>query len=40
MVMQLGQAVEAMTAATLVARAPATAYGQPLLTASEGFRRG
>jgi peptide/nickel transport system ATP-binding protein len=39
MVMQLGKAVEDMTAATLAARSPASAYGQQLLTASLGFRR-
>ncbi len=39
MVMQLGKAVEEMTAATLAARVPVTAYGQQLLAASAGFRR-
>jgi peptide/nickel transport system ATP-binding protein len=39
MVMQLGQGVEEMLAATLSARAPATEYAQQLLVASEGFRR-
>jgi peptide/nickel transport system ATP-binding protein len=37
--MQFGRGVEEMTAATLAARAPQTAYAQQLLTASEGFRR-
>ena len=39
MVMQLGQGVEEMGAATLAARAPATDYARQLLVASEGFRR-
>ena len=39
LVMQFGRGVEEMTAATLAARAPQTAYAQQLLTASEGFRR-
>ncbi len=39
MVMQLGQGVEEMQAATLSARAPVTEYAKELLTASEGFRR-
>jgi peptide/nickel transport system ATP-binding protein len=39
MVMQLGQAVEEMTAATLAARQPATDYGRQLLVASSGFKR-
>ena len=39
LVMQLGQAVEEMNAATLSARAPKTAYAQQLLAASDGFRR-
>jgi peptide/nickel transport system ATP-binding protein len=39
MVMQLGQGVEEMLAATLSARAPVTEYAQQLLVASEGFRR-
>jgi peptide/nickel transport system ATP-binding protein len=39
MVMQLGQAVEEMTAATLAARSPATDYGRQLLAASTGFKR-
>ncbi|MDR6874950.1 peptide/nickel transport system ATP-binding protein [Bosea sp. BE125] len=38
-VMQFGRGVEEMTAATLAARAPQTAYAQQLLTASEGFKR-
>jgi peptide/nickel transport system ATP-binding protein len=39
LVMQLGEAVEEMHAATLTARAPRTKYAQQLLVASEGFRR-
>ncbi|MBR3192956.1 MAG: ABC transporter ATP-binding protein [Bosea sp.] len=39
LVMQFGRGVEEMTATTLAARAPQTAYAQQLLTASEGFRR-
>ena len=39
LVMQFGRGVEEMTAETLAARAPQTAYAQQLLTASEGFRR-
>ena len=39
LVMQFGRGVEEMTAATLAARAPQTAYAQQLLTASQGFRR-
>ncbi|SEF56678.1 ABC transporter ATP-binding protein [Bosea lathyri] len=39
LVMQFGRGVEEMTAATLAARSPKTAYAQQLLTASEGFRR-
>ncbi|TCR61403.1 ABC transporter ATP-binding protein [Bosea sp. BK604] len=39
LVMQFGRGVEEMSAATLAARAPQTAYAQQLLTASEGFRR-
>ncbi len=39
MVMQLGKAVEEMTASTLSAHAPATSYSQQLLVASAGFRR-
>ena len=39
LVMQFGRGVEEMTAATLAARNPQTAYAQQLLTASEGFRR-
>ena len=39
LVMQLGQAVEEMNAATLSARAPKTAYAQQLLAASDGFQR-
>jgi peptide/nickel transport system ATP-binding protein len=39
MVMQLGQGVEEMQAATLSARAPVTDYAKELLVASEGFRR-
>ncbi|MCX7340559.1 MAG: ABC transporter ATP-binding protein [Hyphomicrobiales bacterium] len=39
MVMQHGQCVEEMSAATLSARKPETAYAQALLVASEGFRR-
>ena len=37
--MQFGRGVEEMTAATLSARAPRTAYAQQLLTASAGFKR-
>lgn len=40
LVMQFGRGVEEMTAQTLAARNPQTAYAQQLLTASEGFRRG
>ncbi len=40
LVMQFGRGVEEMTARTLAAREPRTAYAQQLLTASEGFRRG
>ncbi|WP_414644337.1 ABC transporter ATP-binding protein [Bosea sp. (in: a-proteobacteria)] len=40
LVMQFGRGVEEMTARTLAARNPQTAYAQQLLTASEGFRRG
>ncbi len=40
LVMQFGRGVEEMTAGTLAARTPQTAYAQQLLTASEGFRRG
>jgi peptide/nickel transport system ATP-binding protein len=40
LVMQFGRGVEEMTAQTLAARDPQTAYAQQLLTASEGFRRG
>ena len=40
MVMQHGQAVEEMQAATLTARTPATEYARQLLVASEGFKRG
>jgi peptide/nickel transport system ATP-binding protein len=39
LVMQFGAGVEEMTAATLAARSPQTAYAQQLLTASEGFKR-
>ena len=39
MVMQHGQCVEEMSAATLNARKPQTASAQALLVASEGFRR-
>ena len=39
LVMQFGRGVEEMTAATLAARAPQTAYARQLLTASERFRR-
>ncbi|AMJ63311.1 ABC transporter ATP-binding protein [Bosea sp. PAMC 26642] len=39
LVMQFGRGVEEMTAATLSARAPQTAYAQQLLTASAGFKR-
>lgn len=39
MVMQHGQAVEAMDAATLAARSPKTDYARQLLVASDGFRR-
>lgn len=39
LVMQFGRGVEEMTADTLAARSPQTAYAQQLLTASEGFRR-
>ncbi|WP_108051134.1 ABC transporter ATP-binding protein [Bosea sp. 124] len=39
LVMQFGRGVEEMTAQTLAARSPQTAYAQQLLTASEGFRR-
>ena len=39
LVMQFGRGVEEMTAATLAARAPETAYARQLLTASEGFKR-
>ncbi len=39
MVMQLGQSVEEIQAATLSARTPVTEYAKELLTASEGFRR-
>jgi peptide/nickel transport system ATP-binding protein len=38
-VMQGGVGVEEMTAATLSARAPQTAYAQQLIEASRGFRR-
>jgi ABC-type glutathione transport system ATPase component len=40
LVMQFGRGVEEMSAATLAARDPKTAYAQQLLTASEGFKRG
>jgi peptide/nickel transport system ATP-binding protein len=39
LVMQGGVGIEEMTAATLSARAPKTAYAQQLLIASRGFRR-
>lgn len=39
LVMQFGRGVEEMTAETLAARTPQTAYAQQLLIASEGFRR-
>jgi peptide/nickel transport system ATP-binding protein len=39
MVMQGGQAVEEMTAATLAARSPKSEYGRQLLEASLGFKR-
>jgi len=40
LVMQFGRGVEEMSAQTLAARDPQTAYARQLLTASEGFKRG
>ena len=39
LVMQLGQGIEEMDAATLAARSPKTDYARQLLIASDGFRR-